>query len=150
MTIWVDADACPNIIKDIIFKASRKRKIPVVLVANHAIYVPDHANARSIQVPQGMDVADTHIVEQVEAGDIVITADIPLAARIVERGAFGINPRGEEYTEDNVRSRLSVRDFLQDLRDSGVQTGGPPPLGDKDKRRFANALDRAITKRKRS
>ncbi len=146
MKIWIDADACPKIVKEIIFKASFRLKVPVCLVANSYMAVPLESLITSIQVDKGADVADFYIVENLEKQDLVITADIPLAALIVEKGAIAINPRGELYTEENVRERLSMRDFMQGLRDSGVDTGGPPPLGPKDKERFANSFNRIITK----
>lgn len=147
MKIWVDADACPRVIKDVIFRAASRRDIPTTLVANHALAVPKHHLITSIVVSSGLDVADDWIAEHVKEEDLVITADIPLAARIVESGATGINPRGEVYTESNVRERLSVRDFMHDLREIGVQTGGPSAFTDRDKQNFANALDRILTRR---
>lgn len=144
-TIWVDADACPRVIKEIIFRASKRRQVPVCLVANQPMYLPPDPLLRSVVVAKGLDVADAHIIDQVSPRDIVVTADIPLAAEVVAKGAVGINPRGERYTEDNVRSRLSVRDFMQGLREAGVETGGPAALGERDKRRFADALEHALT-----
>ncbi|MGK0367058.1 MAG: hypothetical protein ACI9QD_000191 [Thermoproteota archaeon] len=144
--IWIDADACPKVVKELIFKASFRTLIPVCLVANSYMAVPPGGVITSIQVDAGADVADTYIVEHVSPEDLVITADIPLAAFIVEKGAMAINPRGELYTEENVRERLSTRDFMQDLRDSGVDTGGPPPFGVKDKAQFANTLNKILTK----
>ncbi|MFN3200393.1 MAG: YaiI/YqxD family protein [Bradymonadia bacterium] len=146
MTIWVDADGCPRVVKELAFRAAQRRKCTVVLVANRPIHTPQNVHITSIVVSSGADVADDWIAERVETSDLVITADIPLAARVVEKGATGLNPRGWEYTEDNVRERLSVRDFMTDLRDSGVQTGGSAPFGPKDKQRFANALDRYISR----
>ena len=146
MKVWIDADACPKIVKEIIFKASFRLKVDVYLVANSYLSIPHAPNIRLIQVEKGADVADFYIVEHVNPEDLVVTADIPLAALIVEKAATAINPRGEIYTDENIRERLSVRDFMQDLRDSGVDTGGPPPLGPKDKERFANAIDRLMTK----
>ena len=144
--IWIDADACPRVIKEVIFKASFKFKIPVCLVANSYISVPPAPLISFVQVDQGADVADFYIVENVSKNDLVITADIPLAALVVEKGATAINPRGELYTEENVSERLSVRDFMKDLRDSGVDTGGPPPFSAKDKGLFANSLNRILVK----
>lgn len=144
--IWIDADACPKMVKEVIFKTSFRLKIPVTLVANNYIAVPPDPLINSIQVDQGADVADQYIAEHVQETDLVITADIPLAAIIVEKGAMAINPRGELYTEENVHERLSMRDFMQDLRDGGMDTGGPPPFGPKDKERFANSLNRILTK----
>ena len=146
-TIWIDADACPKVVKEIVFKASFRLSIPVVLVANSYMSVPHTGIIKSIQVEKGADVADNYIIENVSKEDIVITADIPLAALIVEKGAIAINPRGELYTEDNVGERLSVRDFMQDLRDSGIETSGPPPFGTKDKAQFANALNKILSKK---
>ena len=148
MKIWIDADACPRPVKEIIFRASRRLDMPVVLVANAPIAVPrNNPLVTAIQVAKGMDVADDWITEQVDPGDVVITADIPLAARIVERGAIGLDPRGGLYTESNVRERLSVRDFMHELREMGVQTGGPSGFGKKETQKFANALDRELTRR---
>jgi uncharacterized protein YaiI (UPF0178 family) len=145
-TVWIDADAAPGACKEVAFRAADRRKVMVVLVANRAQRIPRSAFLRFVQVSAGADVADDHIAASCEAGDLVVTADIPLAARAVERGAIVVTPTGEELTADNVRQRLSVRDFLDDLRGGGVMTGGPPPYGDKDKQRFANALDRWLTK----
>lgn len=145
MKIWIDADGCPRPVKELVFRAAQRRKVEVVLVANRPLAAPRDLNITSIVVSSGADVADDWIAERVDPADLVITADIPLAARVVERGATGLNPRGFEYTEENVRERLSVRDFMTDLRDAGVQTGGAAPFGQKDKQRFANALDRYIT-----
>ena len=149
MKIWVDADGCPRAVKEIVFRASQRRQVPAVLVANRPLATPPSKWITSIVVKAGLDVADDWIAEHVAPEDIVITADIPLAARVVEKGATGINPRGEVYTEDNVRSRLSVRDFMHELRESGIETGGAPPFGPKDKQRFANSLDRSLTARRR-
>lgn len=146
MKIWIDADACPKMVKEVIFKASFRLKIPVTLVANSYMAVPQGGQINSIQVEKGADIADFYIVENVSDRDLVITADIPLAALVVEKGATAINPRGELYTEENVRERLSMRDFMKDLRDSGVDTGGPTSFGPKDKGNFANSLNRLLTK----
>jgi uncharacterized protein YaiI (UPF0178 family) len=146
MKIWVDADGCPRPVKEIIYKAANRLELSTVLVANRALSTPRSNWISSIVVSSGLDVADDWIVEQVSEDDLVITADIPLAARVVELGATGISPHGEVYTEDNVRERLSVRDFMHELRSMGVQTGGPPPFGNRDKQKFANALDRILTK----
>jgi uncharacterized protein YaiI (UPF0178 family) len=144
---WIDADACPKMIKEIIFKASIRKGFPVCLVANCYLQIPNRPNISMIQVEQGPDKADEYIEMHVAPEDIVVTADIPLAAKIIDKKATAINPRGELYTTENVRERLSVRDFMQDLRDSGMDTGGPPPLGNKDKERFANALDRLLARK---
>jgi uncharacterized protein YaiI (UPF0178 family) len=146
LRIWIDADACPKLVKETIFKTSSRLEIPVTLVANSYLSIPHHPLINFIQVDQGADVADLYIADHVEKTDLVITADIPLAAKIVEKGAMAINPRGELYTEDNVHERLSMRDFMQDLRDGGMDTGGPPPFGAKDKEKFANSLNRILTK----
>ena len=146
LKIWIDADACPRAVKDVVFKASYRLKIPVCLVANSYMVIPKGALFTFIKVEKGADVADLHIVENVSENDLVITADIPLAALIVEKGATAIDPRGELYTEENARERLSVRDFMQNLRDNGVDTGGPPPFGPKDKERFANSINTLLTR----
>lgn len=145
MKIWIDADACPKMVKELIFKASARLNVPVCLVANSYMSVPQHPNISFVQVDQGADVADFYIAENSTDKDLVITADIPLAALIVEKNAIAINPRGEVYTEENMSERLSMRNFMQDLRDSGMDTGGPPPLGPKDKEKFANSLEKILT-----
>lgn len=149
MKIWVDADATPNAIKEILVKASWKREIDVVFVANRWMEKPKSSRATAVVVSAGADVADDHIVEELEAGDLVISADIPLAARVVEKGGEVLTPYGRELDEENVREALSLRDFQQELRDQGVQAGGPPPFSESHKQAFANALDRWITKVKR-
>lgn len=146
MRIWIDADACPNMIKEVVYKTSGRLKIPVTLVANAHLQIPLTPLVNFIKVDQGADVADQYIVDNALDTDLVITADIPLAALLVEKDVTAINPRGETYTEENISERLSVRNFMQDLRDSGMDTGGPPPLGPKDKEKFTNALDRLVTK----
>jgi uncharacterized protein YaiI (UPF0178 family) len=146
MKIWIDADACPKVVKEVVFKAAHRLNIPTILVANSFLRIPDSPLLSFIQVDQGADVADTYIVENVSPSDLVITADIPLASLIVEKEATAINPRGELYTEENISERLSVRDFMQDLRDSGIETGGPAPFGVKDKANFANSLNKLLTK----
>lgn len=147
MQIWVDADACPNMIKEIIYRASQRTKIKVVLVANAPLRVPTTGLVSAMQVPKGFDVADDAIVNAVESGDLVITADIPLANAVLEKNAHALNPRGELYTKENIKDRLSSRDLMEQLRDSGLVTGGPKPLGPKDKQVFANALDRFLARR---
>ncbi|MDA8682599.1 YaiI/YqxD family protein [Porticoccaceae bacterium] len=145
MTIYVDADACPTVIKDILFRVSQRTQIPLILVANQAIPTPRIPSVRSIQVSAGFDVADNYIVAQVQAGDLVITADIPLAADVIEKGGSALNPRGEMYTKSNIKARLNMRDFMDSMRNSGVQVGGgPPPLSQRDRMQFANALDKYI------
>ena len=147
MKIYVDADACPSVIKDILYRVSQRTGIEVILVANQALSTPRIPSVRSIQVSQGFDVADNHIVELAEVDDLVITADIPLAAEVIDKGAKALNPRGELYTKSNIRSRLNMRDFMDSMRSSGVQVGGgPPPLSQRDRMDFANALDSYIAK----
>lgn len=144
MQIWVDADACPNVIKEILFRAAERTGTPLTLVANQPIRTPPSRLIKSVQVPGGFDVADDHIVQQIAAGDLVITADIPLASAVIDQGAHALNPRGELYTTENIRERLNMRDFMDSLRASGVQTGGPAALGQRDRQAFANALDRFL------
>ena len=146
MKILVDADACPNPVKEILFRAADKRAVETLLVANQRVNVPPSPNIRAIQVPKGFDVADNEIVQRAEPGDLVITADIPLASAVIDKGAFALNPRGEFYTTENIRQRLNMRDFMETLRSSGIQSGGPPPLTQQDRQAFANALDRFLTK----
>ncbi|MBT7611235.1 MAG: YaiI/YqxD family protein [Bacteriovoracaceae bacterium] len=146
MKIWVDADACPKIIKEVIFKVACRLKIEVTLVANNYLSVPDAPNITFVQVDQGADVADFYIVEHLNEADLVITADIPLASLVVEKKCTAINPRGEIYTEENISERLSMRDFMHGLRDNGIETGGPQTLSPKDKEIFTNSLDRLLTK----
>ena len=140
--IWVDADACPKVIKEILFRAADRVKVPLILVANQPLQVPGSRYIRSIQVAAGFDVADNHIVQQAEPGDLVITADIPLADEVITKGCLALNPRGELYTKENIRQRLNMRDFMDTMRGSGVDTGGPPPLSQSDRQAFANQLDR--------
>ncbi len=146
--IWVDADACPTVIKDILFRAAERVGIPLTLVANKALRVPRSSHIKTVQVPGGFDVADKWIAAQVQTGDLVITADIPLAAEVIERGGNALNPRGELYTPDNIRERLSVRDFMDQLRGTGVNTGGPPALSLGDRQAFANQLDRWLSRQR--
>lgn len=147
-TVWVDADACPNAVKEILFRAADRVPVQVTLVANAALGVPRSKHIRSLQVPGGFDVADDHIVSQVQPGDLVVTADIPLAAAVIERGADALNPRGEHYDRETIRQKLVMRDLMDQLRGSGIQSGGPPPLGPADRKRFADALDRWCAKRR--
>lgn len=149
MAIWVDADACPGVIKDILYRAAQRTSIQLTLVANRGLQVPRSPWIRMVQVPHGFDVADNHIVEMAVAGDLVITADIPLAAAVVEKGASALNPRGELYTRDNVQGLLDMRNFMDTLRSSGVETGGPPALSNGDRQNFAAQLDRWIAGRPR-
>lgn len=146
MHIWVDADACPAVIKDILFRAAERRELQMTLVANKALHTPPSRFIRMVQVPRGFDVADNEITGRIEAGDLVITADIPLAAESIARGAHALNPRGEFYTPDNIRERLALRDYLTQMRDSGMRTGGPAPLDNTDRKRFADQLDRFLTR----
>ncbi len=146
MSIWVDADATPGTIKEIIFRAAERTKTQTTLVANNFLRVPPSQFINFLQVDQGFDVADNEIVRRVRANDLVITADIPLAAEVVAKGGAALNPRGERYTLENVRQRLNMRDFMDTMRSSGLQTGGPPPLSKTDRQKFANELDRYLTK----
>src|SRR5688572_19730364 len=141
MQIWVDADACPGVIKEILFRAADRTGVRLTLVANRTMRVPASANIRFLQVPAGFDVADQRIVELLEPDDLVITADIPLAAAAIAKHAHALNPRGELYTQENIRERLSMRNFMDELRGSGVVTGGPSALNQRDRQAFANSLD---------
>lgn len=147
MHIWVDADACPGVIKDILFRAAERTQIAMTLVANKPLRMPPSRFIRTLQVPRGFDVADNEIARRVEAGDLVITADIPLASDVIDRGAHALDPRGELYTADNIRERLQMRNFMDGLRASGVQTGGPPALDQADRKRFADQLDRFLARK---
>ena len=146
MLIWVDADACPVVIKEIIFRAAERLQISTTLVANQMLRTPPSRFIRSIQVPSGFDVADAHIVEQLAAGGLVITADIPLASLVIERGAYALNPRGELYTTANIQEILTMRNFMDELRGAGVETGGPAAFSLADRQSFANQLDRFLAK----
>ena len=147
MRIWVDADACPKVIKEILFRAAERLNIELTLVANAALRVPPSRFIKTLQVERGFDVADNRIVELVEKNDLVITADIPLAAVVVEKGGHALNPRGELYTPDNIKERLAMRNLMDELRSSGQITGGPPAISNSDRMAFANALDRLLVKR---
>jgi uncharacterized protein YaiI (UPF0178 family) len=147
MQIWVDADACPVVVKDILFRAAERAQIQVILVANQAMRFPPSAYIRSVQVAAGFDVADNYIVQKMDQGDLIITADIPLAAEVIEKGAKVISPRGEVLTMENIKSRLTMRNFMEEMRSSGQVTGGPPPLTKRDRQIFANALDRLLSKK---
>ena len=149
MDIWVDADACPGAIKDILFRAARRTGFQLTLVANHALPVPPQANIRMLQVTSGFDVADDEIVKRVSPGDLVITGDIPLADEVIEKGAHVLSARGERLTAENIKPRLNMRDFMDTMRSSGMQSGGPPPLSNQDKQQFANQLDRLLAKAQR-
>ena len=146
MQIWVDADACPRVIKDILYRAAERKKVMMTLVANQPLRIPPSPYIKSMVVGAGFDVADDKIVELLNAGDLVITADIPLAAAAIEKAGHALNPRGQFYTTENIAERLAVRDMLDELRGAGVETGGPPPIGPNDKQTFANQLDRFLAK----
>lgn len=148
--IWVDADACPKVIKEILFRAADRSAISLVLVANQLLSVPPSPHIRAVQVPAGFDVADNEIVRQVSCGDLVITGDIPLAAEVIEKGAHALNPRGELYSTETIRAQLTLRDFMDTLRASGVQTGGPAAFSQSDRQNFANQLDRFIARHHRT
>ena len=146
MKIYVDADACPVVIKEILFRAAERTQIITTLVANQFITTPRSPFIKFIQVGHGFDVADNEIVKLVEAGDLVITADIPLASEVIDEGGHALNPRGELYTVGNIKARLTMRDFMDTLRSSGVDTGGPPPLNQSDRQSFANSLDKFLVR----
>jgi len=148
MKIWVDADACPVVIKEILFKAANRTQVVTTFVANQFINTPPSAFLKSIKVAPGFDVADNEIVKQANPGDLVITGDIPLAAEVIEKGAHALNPRGEMYTIDSIKQRLNMRDFMDTMRASGVHTGGQAPLSQTDRQNFANHLDRLLAKNK--
>jgi uncharacterized protein len=145
--IWVDADACPVAIKEILFRAAQRTQVHVTLVANHALRTPPSPYIRSIQVPAGFDVADNEIVRHVNPGDLVVTQDIPLAAAVIGKGALAIHPRGELYTAETIQQRLGMRNFMEELRGAGVDTGGPAALHPRDKQAFGNQLDRWLAQR---
>ncbi|TQV84668.1 YaiI/YqxD family protein [Exilibacterium tricleocarpae] len=147
LKIWVDADACPKPVKEILFRAAARVKVLTTLVANQPLAIPKSPYIRALQVGSGFDVADNLIVQEVEPGDVVITADIPLAAEVVEKGAVALNPRGERYTSENIRQRLQMRDFMEEMRSAGQVSGGPPPYGQTERQAFANALDRLLATR---
>jgi uncharacterized protein YaiI (UPF0178 family) len=146
MKIWVDADACPVVIKDIIYRAAERTGVQTTLVANQALSVPRSPFINTLQVLKGFDVADDEIVRRLEPGDLVITSDIPLAAEVIDKGGHALSPRGEMHTTENIRARLNMRDFLDTMRASGVDTGGPPALNQRDRQSFANNLDRFLTR----
>jgi hypothetical protein len=146
MKILVDADACPNPIKEILYRAAKRLSIPMTLFANHPLTIAPSPFIKFVLVPKGFDVADNIIVERVEKGDLVITADIPLASATIEKGGFALNVRGEFYTEENIQQRLAMRNYMEELRSLGQRTGGPAPLNTKDHQDFANALDRFLAK----
>ena len=146
MRIWIDADACPKVIKEILYRAAERVQIRLTLVANMKLQHPKSDYIDSVEVAAGADVADAYIVDHAEPGDLAITADIPLAAGMIEKGGFALNPRGELYTSDNVRRALSVRNMMDEMRGNGVITGGPPAFNQADRMKFANQLDRFLTK----
>ena len=147
MKIWVDADACPGVVKEILFRAARRTGVELTLVANQPLSTPASPNIRTLQVPRGFDVADDEIVRRVEAGDLVITSDIPLAAEVISKGGHALSPRGEMHTKENIGARLNMRDFLDTMRSSGVEMGGgPAAFSQRDKQAFANELDRFLTR----
>lgn len=146
--IWVDADACPGVIKDILYRVAERTQIQVTLVANQLMRVPGSKFIRALQVPSGADVADAEIVERLAAGDLVVTGDIPLAAQVLEKGGFALNPRGDFYTKDTIAQQLTMRAFMEELRSGGVDTGGPAAFGQADRQRFANALDRHLARQR--
>jgi len=150
MKIWIDADACPKPVKELLYRAAERKKIVLTLVANRLLSHPASLWIRSIQVAAGSDVADQEIIRQLTAGDLVVTADIPLAAETLENGGHALDPRGEFFSDDNIRERLSVRNFMDELRTSGIETGGPAAYSARDKQKFANELDRFLARQRLS
>jgi uncharacterized protein YaiI (UPF0178 family) len=146
MAIWVDADACPGAVKDILFRAAERTRVPLTLVANRLLHVPPSPSIKALQVPHGFDVADEEIVKRIEPGDLVVTSDIPLAAAVLERGAQALSPRGELFSPETIAAQLTMRDFMDTLRSSGIQTGGPPAFGQADRKAFAGQLDRWLAR----
>jgi uncharacterized protein YaiI (UPF0178 family) len=146
MRIWVDADACPAVIKDILYRAAERLKIGMTLVANKPLRTPPSPYIKALQVPRGIDVADSHIVKALAPGDLVITADIPLASDVIARGAIALNPRGELYSPENIQERLALRNYLDELRGTGERTGGPAALDNTDRKRFADQLDKLLSR----
>lgn len=146
MQIWIDADACPKVIKEILYRVAERAKVPVTLVANQSLTIPVSEFIKSVRVSSGFDVADNYIVQQTEKNDLVITADIPLAAEVIEKGGHALNPRGELYSIETIKQKLVMRDLMDELRGSGEILGGPPPLSQRDRREFANQLDKFIAK----
>jgi len=146
MKIWVDADACPVVIKDILFRAAERTGVHLMLVANRPMRIPPSRFIKLLQVTSGFNVADNEIVKRLSVGDLVITSDIPLAAEVIEKGGYALNPRGELYSANNIKARLSMRDFMDTLRASGIDTGGPSALSQSDRKSFANHLDKLLTK----
>ncbi len=150
MKIWVDADACPVVIKEILFKAADRTGVEITFVANQPVHIPPSRFVKFIQVESGFDVADNEIVKRLGVGDLVITGDIPLAAEVIEKGGHALNPRGELYSIDTIKAKLNMRDFMDTLRGSGIHTGGPPALSKSDRQAFANHLDKFLTKHSES
>jgi len=146
MKIWVDADACPVVVKEILFRAAERTAVPLTLVANQALHIPKSRYISSLQVPKGFDIADNEIVKRISVGDLVITSDIPLASEVIDKGGYALSPRGELHTTDNIKARLNMRDFLDTMRASGVDTGGPAAFSQKDRQSFANQLDTLLTR----
>ena len=146
MQIWVDAHACPKVIKEVLFRAAQRTQTLTTLVANQGLAVPASPYIKTLQVPQGFDVADNWIVQKAQVGDLVITADIPLAAEVIDKGALALSPRGEVFHDGDIKARLTVRDLMDTLRSSGIQTGGPAPFNQADRMAFANALDKILAK----
>jgi uncharacterized protein YaiI (UPF0178 family) len=146
MKIWVDADGCPSAVREILFRAAERTQLQLMLVANHDLAIPRSRHIKMLKVRAGFDVADDEIVKRLDAGDLVVTGDIPLAAQVIDKGGQALSPRGELFTRDNIRSRLNMRDFLDTLRASGIDTGGPPALGQSDRKAFADHLDRILTR----
>lgn len=144
MDIWVDADACPVVIKEILYRAANRTHTQTTFVANQSLRLPPSKYLTSLQVASGFDIADNEIVQRCQAGDLIITADIPLASEVIDKGAMALNPRGELYTKDNIRGRLNMRDFMDTMRSSGIETSGPPPLSQADRQKFANNLDKIL------
>lgn len=149
MAIWIDADACPKVIRDIICRAAERTGIQTTFIANQPIPLPPFPNLKSVQVLQGFDVADDEIARRTQAGDLIVTQDIPLANEVIEKGAVALSPRGELFTASNIKARLNMRDFMDTMRASGVQTGGPPALSQSDRKNFADQLDRYLAKQNR-
>lgn len=148
MKIWVDADACPVPVKEILFRAAQRTGMELILVANQAIRKPNLQNIKMLQVPKGFDVADNEIAKRAQAGDLVITSDIPLAAEVLDKQAFALNPRGELYSQSTIKAQLSMRDFMDTLRASGIQSGGQAPYSQSDRKAFANQLDKILANSK--
>lgn len=148
MKIWVDADACPVVIKEILFRAARRTETPLTLVSNHFIKTPPSPFINHLQVPKGFDIADNEIVKLCNTGDLVITSDIPLADEVISKGCLALSPRGELFSKENIKSRLNIRDFMETMRSSGIQSGGPPALGSAEKQAFGNQLDKWLAKNK--